>query len=143
VRSRKPSTSAPDRPNIEAEKAVPMPASGRASPVLSCSNSALRSPEPTDIPAITSDTAPTVFSRPQKVPSRPRKISRPVMYRESSRLSSSREAMPSSRLRIAVAERVKRAWSVRLCASRAASMLAIGASSFGEGREASRGRAVW
>ena len=37
--------------------------------------------------------------------------------------------MPSSRLRIAVAESVKRAWSVRLCVSREASMLAIGASS--------------
>ena len=51
--------------------------------------------------------------------------------------------MPSSRLRIALADSVKRAWSSRLCSSRAASMLAIGASSFGDGSAASRGRAVW
>ncbi len=44
--------------------------------------------------------------------------------------------MPSSTLRIAEADSVKRAWSVRLCASREASMLAIGASSFGEGSDA-------
>ena len=51
--------------------------------------------------------------------------------------------MPSSRLRIAVVESVKRAWSVRLCVSRDASMLAIGASSFGGGSDESRGRAFW
>ena len=61
------------------EKAVPMPRNGRPRPDLSCSNSALRSPEPTDMPPITSDTAPTVSNRPQNVPSRPRKISSPVM----------------------------------------------------------------
>ena len=56
-----------------------MPASGRASPDFNCSNIALTSPPPTDIAAITSDTAPIVFSRPQNVPSRPRKIISPVM----------------------------------------------------------------
>ncbi len=64
---------------MEEENAVPMPCSGLARPVFSWSNRALMSPEPTDMPLITSATAPTVSSRPQKVPSRPRKISSPVM----------------------------------------------------------------
>ena len=64
---------------MEAENAVPMPASGRASPDFNCSNIALTSPEPTDIAPITSATEPIVRSRPQNVPSRPRKISSPVM----------------------------------------------------------------
>ncbi len=51
--------------------------------------------------------------------------------------------MPSSRLRIAEADSVKRARSVRLDASREASMLAIGASSRGAGSRVRRGRAVW
>jgi hypothetical protein len=64
---------------MEAEKAVPMPRSGLPSPVLSCSNRALMSPEPTDMPLMTSAMAAMVSSRPQNVPSRPRKISSPVM----------------------------------------------------------------
>ncbi len=61
------------------ENAVPMPRNGCARPDFSCSNSALMSPEPTDMPVMTSLTERTVSSRPQKVPSRPRKMSRPVM----------------------------------------------------------------
>ena len=56
-----------------------MPASGRASPDFNCSNIVLTSPLPIDMSAITSDTAPIVFSSPQNVPSRPRKIIKPVM----------------------------------------------------------------
>ena len=62
-----------------AENAVPMPASGRARPVFNCSNIRFMSPLPSDMLPMTSDTAVTVFSSPQNVPSRPRKISRPVM----------------------------------------------------------------
>ena len=51
-------------------------------------------------------------------------------------LSSSREAMPSSTLRIAGADSVKRSGRRVPCAWRAASMLAIGASSRGAGRAA-------
>ena len=51
--------------------------------------------------------------------------------------------MPSSRLRIAEADSVKRARSVRLYASREASMLAIGPSNRGAGMDVRRGRAVW
>ena len=79
VRSRNPSTSAPARPSIDEENAVPMPFSGRASPDFSCSNNALMSPEPTDIELITSPTDDTVSSSPQNVPSRPRKIKSPTM----------------------------------------------------------------
>ncbi len=64
---------------MEAENAVPMPCSGLARPAFSCSNRALMSPEPTDMPLMTPPTEPTVSSRPQNVPSRPRKISSPVM----------------------------------------------------------------
>ncbi len=113
---------------MEAEKATDMPRSGWASPVLSWLKSWLMSPEPTDISAITSATEPMVWISPQKVPSRPRKISSPVMYRAISRPSSRREAMPSSTLRMAGAERESR--SLRRCAS----MLAMGPSRRGVGR---------
>ena len=79
VRSRKPSTREPASPNMEAENAVPMPASGAARPPLSWSNIWVTSPEPTDRVEITPPIECTVRSSPQKVPSRPRKISSPVM----------------------------------------------------------------
>ena len=63
---------------MEEEKATDMPRSGCASPDFSWLNSWLMSPEPTDMSAITSATEPIVSSSPQKVPSRPRKISSPV-----------------------------------------------------------------
>ena len=64
---------------MEAENAVPMPRSGCVSPALSWLNSWFRSPEPTDMLPITSEIDPMVSSSPQKVPSRPRKISSPIM----------------------------------------------------------------
>ena len=77
-RSRKPSTSEPASPNSEDENEMPMPLSGAASPSRSVSNVALASP-PTFRLLITPPTEVTVSIRPQKVPSRPRKISSPVM----------------------------------------------------------------
>ncbi len=79
VRSMKPSTNAPARPSMEVENAVPMPSSGRARPAFNWLNNWFRSPEPTDMLPMTSATEPMVRSSPQKVPSRPRKISSPVM----------------------------------------------------------------
>ena len=55
---------------------MPMPPSGAASPSFSVSNSDPASP-PTFNPSITLPTEPTVSIRPQKVPSRPRKTSKP------------------------------------------------------------------
>ena len=63
---------------MEAENAVPIPCKGLASPVFNCSNSTFKSPEPTDMPPITSAIDAMVSNSPQKVPSRPRKISKPV-----------------------------------------------------------------
>ena len=60
-----------------AENAVPMPASGLARPDFNCSNIRFTSPLPSVMLPMTSDTDPTVFSSPQNVPSRPRKISTP------------------------------------------------------------------
>ena len=57
---------------------MPMPLSGAASPSFRVSNSEPESP-PTFSPSITLPTEPTVSIRPQKVPSRPRKTSKPVM----------------------------------------------------------------
>lgn len=59
-------------------KAIAMPRSGSLSPVFSWLNSAVMSPEPTDMPSITALTLPIVISSPQKVPSSPRNISSPV-----------------------------------------------------------------
>ena len=70
--------SEPDRPNSEDEKAVPMPASGAASPVLSASSMEEASPAPGSSAWMVSLIEPIVLSRPQKVPSRPRKTSRPT-----------------------------------------------------------------
>ena len=58
---------------------MPIPASGCASSDFNCSNIVFTSPPPSDMWAITSDTAPIVFSNPQNVPSKPRKIINPVM----------------------------------------------------------------
>ena len=55
---------------------MPMPPSGAARPSFSVSNRAPESP-PTLSPSITLPTEPTVSIRPQKVPSRPRKTSKP------------------------------------------------------------------
>ena len=68
----------PARPNSEDENEMPMPASGAASPSFRVSNRAPESP-PTFKPSITLPTEPTVSIRPQKVPSRPRNTSKPVM----------------------------------------------------------------
>ncbi len=76
--SRKPRTSEPARPKSEELKAVPMPESGLDRPDLRSSNMIAGSAVTPLRPAIVSPTALTVFSRPQKVPSRPRKISRPI-----------------------------------------------------------------
>ena len=65
------------------------------------------------------------------------------MYRESSRLSSSRLARLSSRLRIAGADRVNRSCPSAPSPPRVASMLAIGASRIGGGSAASRVRDCW
>ena len=77
-RSRKPRTSEPARPNSDDENEMPMPLSGAARPSRSESNVALASP-PTFRLLITAPTEPTVSIKPQNVPSRPRKISSPVM----------------------------------------------------------------
>ena len=71
-------TSEKARPNIEVPKAVPIPESGALSPAWRSLNSAETSPACVLRLAITPETAPTVSSRPQKVPSRPRKIRRPI-----------------------------------------------------------------
>ena len=70
--------SEPARPNSEEENEIPMPLSGAARPSLSASKVAPASP-PTLSPSKTLPTDETVSIRPQKVPSRPRKISSPVM----------------------------------------------------------------
>ena len=55
-----------------------MPASGAARPAFSESSTAPLSPEPGSSDWMVSLIEPMVASRPQKVPSRPRKIRRPV-----------------------------------------------------------------
>ncbi len=76
--SRKPSTSEPERPNIDELKAVPMPDSGWVRPCLSWVKSAAGSPVPTERLATAAPTELTVPSSPQKVPSSPRKTIRPI-----------------------------------------------------------------
>jgi hypothetical protein len=68
--------SEPERPNSEDEKAVPMPLSGAARPAFRSSKITPVLAEETLRSRIVSATALTVWRRPQKVPSRPRKISR-------------------------------------------------------------------
>ncbi len=58
-----------------------------------------------------------VPSRPQNVPSNPRKTIRPMKYREISRLSSRRELMLSSSERKAAVERVSRPVRSRIIAA--------------------------
>ena len=74
---RKPSTSEPAG-RTEDEKAVPMPSSSAASPDFSDCSTSDASPEPRSSVAMVSPIEPMVCSNPQNVPSRPRKISRPI-----------------------------------------------------------------
>ena len=77
-RSRKPRISEPARPKSEDEKAMPMPFSGAARPAFRSSKMTPVLADETSSDWMVLATAPTVCSRPQKVPSRPRKISRLV-----------------------------------------------------------------
>jgi hypothetical protein len=56
-----------------------MPDSGAFSPALRSSMTVIMSPPPAVSPPITSPIERTVPSRPQKVPSRPRKTSNPMI----------------------------------------------------------------
>ena len=76
--SRKPRIREPASPKSEELKAVPMPDRGVSSPCWSWPNIAAGSPESLLRPEMVAPTALTVSSRPQKVPRRPRKISRPI-----------------------------------------------------------------
>jgi hypothetical protein len=76
--SRKPSTRDPASPKSDELKAVPMPESGVSRPRFKSSKRAAGSPAEPLKPAMVSPTAFTVSSRPQNVPSRPRKISKPI-----------------------------------------------------------------
>ena len=76
--SRKPSTSEPERPKSEVEKAVPIPESGACRPRRSASKRAIGSPASTGRSDITPATAAVASASPQKVPSRPRNISSPM-----------------------------------------------------------------
>ena len=70
--------SEPARPNIDEENDRPMPASGPFSVFLRFSNTVLDWPEDTSSALMASPIEVTVVSRPQKVPSSPRKISSPT-----------------------------------------------------------------
>ena len=85
-----------------------MPDSGDSRPCLRVLNITARSSVFIVMLLMTSAIAWTVPSRPQNVPSRPRKMQRPVRYRARSRLSSSRAAMLSRIVRIAGALSISR-----------------------------------
>ena len=68
--------SEPERPKSEAEKAVPMPARGPCRLVFRFSRITPVLPEETSRLPITPATLLTVCSKPQNVPSSPRKMSR-------------------------------------------------------------------
>ena len=70
--------SEPARPISEAEKAVPMPRSGAARLFFSSSNTSTLSDWRVSSEEIALPTDCMVSSRPQKVPRRPRKTSRPT-----------------------------------------------------------------
>ena len=83
-----PSTHEPTRPNIDAENAVPMPASGFCRPVTSAPIASSRLPPVPKLP-ISAEVPTSVSSRPMKVPSRPRATMKPTRKLGNSQRASS------------------------------------------------------